>query len=218
MVDRHPCRQGAAEPQDFLLRLHASGFDAQGLDAERQVLGGLGEQLHLLRPEGVGLRGADADSAENLAFDPQWQRHHRGNPVADGVLTPGRRVRIGQYVAAQAQLAGADRSTGGPPAALVVCPGDVERVDIGPIDSRMGHGGDRFRRVVLGAANPGQAITGPFDDHPADFLEQGRFVFGAQQRPVATTQGAQCPGQALLLLAGGMWRWHGSSPTHHDLG
>lgn len=88
-------------------------------------------------------------------------------------------------------------------AALVVGPGDVQRVDVGLFDPRMGHGGDGLRRIVLGAANPGQAVTGLLNYDPTDVLEQGGLVFGTQQRAVAAAQGAQRTVEAQVFLVGG---------------
>ncbi|MNV75438.1 hypothetical protein D3C71_1687240 [compost metagenome] len=105
-------------------------------------------------------------------------------------LAPGQGLGVGQQIAHQTQAAGADRRAGDGTTAFVVRPGDVQRIDVGLFNPGMGHRSDGLRLVVLGAADPGHAVTGLLDYDLADILEQGRLVFGAQQRPVAATQGA----------------------------
>jgi len=61
-------------------------------------------------------------------------------------------------------------------------------------------GTDRLRGVVLGVTNPRHDVAAFFDDNAAHLVEQGGLVFSAKQRPVACTQRAQNPIDALQFL------------------
>ncbi|MCY1295985.1 hypothetical protein D9M70_453510 [compost metagenome] len=61
---------------DGRFSLGCAGSGTQRSDAETQVIGSLGEQFNLLRAEGIGFRGVDADGAEDFTLDPERQRKH----------------------------------------------------------------------------------------------------------------------------------------------
>src|SRR5208337_2172129 len=178
--------QGETQEGNLLLRLFAGGPRTQGDDAERQVPREFLKQPNLFRCKSVGLCAMNGEAAECVVVFVLERQGDAGTKTAlQKALPPRGEPRIRCEILNAAAFSAADGLSGGAAPTVRVGPGyagSCEIVRLGPGPRDRAHA---FGLVVFGIAHPCHAVTRLLADDPADFLEQGLLIGGAQEDLVA---------------------------------
>ena len=108
--------------------------------------------------------------------------------MCESLLAPGRERGIGDHVVAASHASGAHGGPGGAPAALGIGPGEIERVEIRPVEAGVGCGPYGFGAVLIGKTDPHHGVSAIVNNDAAYLVEE--VFFG----------GCRCHGKAAVAL------------------
>jgi hypothetical protein len=188
---------GGRQPSALCFDARRRGARLQSPDPVAEIGGQFLEECHLLRSERIGLRGIQAERADDGAITPQWYGRRRRVPKRARLRAPRSHRRVGGDVAADNRPPLTHRRAGRSVPLRRIVPGQRERGRV--LVQRPGPGDwpDGARRIVLGVAHPGTEKGAPRDDRFTERLQQRLLVGRAYEGLVGY---AECPQH--LVLAG----------------
>ena len=162
---------------------------APGEDPIGEIPGGLGQQVKLLRPKRVGLGRVHHKGTKRPTRLDERQGGDRRIAAPTGILAPWPDARIGE-VAHEVGPSGPDRHADGDPAAWLVGPAELGRIDVPEVDPGRRDGPHGARCVILRVPDPSQPVAAGGDQDLADLVDKLTFVGRAHDRAIDGAQHA----------------------------